>query len=309
MQRQSRIGRCFCGRCGIGLDGEVVCANGDDAGVRYPLQQFFVAAIQHRTRRCQECSVGLLLHFQDQVGKAGVQAEKIAHLDGGALRVQRRHQAVVADQCACAAMYPFQINHHTATLYARRREMLDADRARTPAAIGFIRTDQFDARAVAVVVDLLGPPVAVGIEHLTDVAQAVPLRRILQEHEHRVIGHHIAQGVVHGRQLKVEVEPVAPSFIDELGGLAMLEQHIATGIVQRQTEAKSNAVLDFPNRAQARFRRQQVHPTKLVVRAKIAPVGSFRAIFPARVIHCDRFRKNETDVRQGSKALSQASQK
>src|SRR3546814_11271655 len=102
-----------------------------------------------------------------------------------------------------------------------------------------------DLAAIAVVVTLFGNAVAIGIEHLSHVSQAIPLRGVLREHQHRIIGYNVAEAVAHAGQPIVVVMAFAPLVVEELGGLAMLEQRVAAGIVQRQAQAKRDAMLDW----------------------------------------------------------------
>ena len=54
-----------------------------------------------------------------------------------------------------------------------------------------LRPDQVDPGAVAVVVDRLLDPVAVGVELGADVGERVPLRRVLQREGHHVVRPHV----------------------------------------------------------------------------------------------------------------------
>src|SRR3546814_7195347 len=52
-----------------------------------------------------------------------------------------------------------------------------------------------------------------------------------------------------------------------------------------RSQAKRDAMLDFTYGPQPGLGVQQVHASDLIVRAEVAPVRSFRALFPARGIH------------------------
>src|SRR3546814_15523511 len=81
-----------------------------------------------------------------------------------------------------------------------------------------------DLAAIAVVVTLFGNAVAIGIEHLSHVSQAIPLRGVLREHQHRIIGYNVAEAVAHAVQPIVVVMAFAPLVVEALGGLALLDQ-------------------------------------------------------------------------------------
>jgi hypothetical protein len=91
-----------------------------------------------------------------------------------------------------------------AALHAALGHALDAQRlararcssiaaGRRHAGIGAVqRAEDVDLRAVAVVVARLGHAVAVGVEQLAHVREAVPLRGVLQVHQHQVVADHVA---------------------------------------------------------------------------------------------------------------------
>ena len=151
-----------------------------------------------------------------------------------------------------------------------------------------LRTDQVDAGPVAVVVDRLLDPVAVGVELGADVRQRIPLRRVLQRERDDVVGpdvhvlrvapvRHLAHpDVVEDARLAVHVLGRRDG-----GRVAPLVQRRAAGIVERQAQAEAAALGDLAYALEHLLRREQVDPAQLVVIAPIAPGGAGRALRPA----------------------------
>ena len=108
------------------------------------------------------------------------------------------------------------------------------------------RPDEVGAGAVAVVVDGLLDPVAVGIELGADVGERVPLRRVLERQGHDVVGPHVdVLGVAEvGHLAHVDVvEDVGRALHvlgrGEPGRVAALVQDGAAGEVERQAQAEA----------------------------------------------------------------------
>ncbi|CFV98299.1 Uncharacterised protein [Bordetella pertussis] len=173
---------------GVGLDRVVVGADGGDAAVGDPLQQFGVGAVQRGAILMQHVGVGLAVHADHGFGVAGAQHQHVAGLDLDAVCRQRLRQFLVAHQGASGAVVARQVQQHAAALHAVLGQVLDAqlERGRGAAGIaaatgvvGVGRPDDVDAGAVAVVIAQLGAAVAVGVEQRADVGQRIPLRGVL----------------------------------------------------------------------------------------------------------------------------------
>ena len=96
----------------------------------------------------------------------------------------------------------FEVDHHAAALHAVRRHVVDRQRGRAEMPAGALdhlpvavldRPGDVLAGAIAVVEDDLRLAVAVGVEQLPDMREAVPLRRILQRQQHLIVADHVEQ--------------------------------------------------------------------------------------------------------------------
>ena len=115
---------------------------------------------------------------------------------------------------------------------------------------GVVGADEVDAGAVAVVVDGLLDPVAVGVELGADVGERVPLRRVLQRERHDVVGPHVdVLGVAEvGHLAHVDVVEGRRVAVHVLGRgddrrVAALVERGAAREVERQAEAEADAGL------------------------------------------------------------------
>ena len=143
------------------------------------------------------------------------------------------------------------------------------------------RTQNVFATAPTVVIDDLGLAIAVCVKLATDVAEAVPLRRILRVQQHGIIADHI--NPVRIKRVERIVEAWLPLVI---GGKASRRKttrikDVAPRVVERQAQAKTVARLDLRHALQHFCRREQVEPPQLIIQTKFAPVGSCRSVFPA----------------------------
>ncbi len=146
-------------------------------------------------------------------------------------------------------------------------------------------SDQVDAGAVAVVVDGLFDPVAVGVELGPDVGQRVPLGRVLQRQRDHVVGPHVdVLGVAEvGHLAHVDVVEDARVALHVLGRRqprrrAPLVEGGAAREVERQAEAEADAGLDLAHALEDLLRREQVDAAELVVVAPVAPGRAVRAL-------------------------------
>ena len=186
----------------------------------------------------------------------------------------------------------FEIDHHAAALHWMRRKILDAQRQRADmlaeldrAAIAVIdRADDVLAGAETVVENDLRLAVAIGVEQLTDMSEAVPLRRILQRHLDHVVADHIDPLRVFAGERIGDVGHALALVGDEPRRMAPRVDDGAAGIVERQAEAEGLAFLNLGDAFLDLVGGQQVEPAQLIVRTPIAPGRACRAAFPTRVI-------------------------
>jgi hypothetical protein len=110
------------------FDREVVCYQHGKTTIGNPSQQPLVPPIQHRTAVMSELSIDMAIIAQQQIGKARVQADHIATLDGRTIRFDRPHQPVIADDRAMLPGLTMQIDHDAATLDGLYRHVFDSKR-------------------------------------------------------------------------------------------------------------------------------------------------------------------------------------
>ena len=146
------------------------------------------------------------------------------------------------------------------------------------------RADNVLAGAVAVVEHDLGLAVAVGVEQLTDMGEAVPLRRVLQRHLDDVVAHDDDQFRVLAGERIGDVRHAVAHIGEEPRRMAAWIDDIAARIIEGQAEAEGLAFLDLGNALEHLLRGQQVEPAQLILGAPIAPGRAGRTTFPARVV-------------------------
>ena len=238
------------------------------------------------------CAVGLALHLEQHLGEPGVQAHHVPALDRHLVRLEDPHQRVVADGGALAAEVRVQVDHHRAALHAAGGHVLDAERARAAGGLRrhdvdrartgrLARPDDIDARAIAVVVDRLRHPVAVGVEQLADVREAVPLRGVLRVEDDRVVADDVGGVRIVHREAVVEVRAPVPHRRAQHGRVATRVEHVAAGIVERQAQAERQPLAHLGDALAHLLRGDQVETTELVVGPELAPVRSLRAPRPS----------------------------
>ena len=142
-----------------------------------------------------------------------------------------------------------EVDHHAAALHAVRRHVVDrqlecADMlaALDGTAVTVVhRADDVLAGAVAVVEDDLGLAVAIRVEQLPDMGEAVPLRRVLQRHLDDVVADHVDQfGVLAGERVG-DIGHAVALVRDEARRVAPLVDHRAARIIERQAQAEGPA--------------------------------------------------------------------
>jgi hypothetical protein len=100
-------------------------------------------------------------------------------------------------------------------------------------------------RPVAVVVDRLRHAIAIGIEELADMGEAVPLRRVLKMKNGRIIANHVRHFWVVIAQAVIEVALPLAQRRPQHWRVAPRIEPIAARIVERQAETKGNPLAYF----------------------------------------------------------------
>ena len=129
----------------------------------------------------------------------------------------------------------------------------------------------------------------IGVEHLADMREAVPLRRVLQRQDHLVIAHDVGGGGIVAAQRIVHV-----GFVAAHGGLQHRRMAARTedgpaGIVERQRQAERLADLHLGDALQDLFRCQKIQPAAFIIDAVITPGGTGGAVGPAWIVCHVRF--------------------
>ena len=128
---------------------------------------------------------------------------------------------------------------------------------------------------IPVIEDMLGYPVAIGIEGGAIVAEAIPLAGILQGQQHPVVIDDV--GTAAPDRPVIHRPPVA-------GGRGFQHRRVAARknaaarIIQRQAQQEDFALARFGQGPEALFRRHQIHAADLVILAKFAPVRALRPV-------------------------------
>jgi hypothetical protein len=288
----SSIGTCI--TCGDDkFDRRVV---GDQTGqlhVDDPVEQPAIVAVEAAAGFMQVLGVRPAVHRQQRVGKAGVQADHVAGVDGDAVGFENAHQPVVADRFAPPSDVMLQVDQHTAALRAMLGQLFDAERTRVgpgkacPVGHGirvFGGAADLLAGAKAVVEHRLGLAIAIGIEAASHVRQAVPLRRVLGVHQQHLVAHHVGERIVLARVRPAEaLLPRAPAVAQRGERLrrqaARVERHAAR-YVERQREAEGQTFLHLGDALQNLGAIDQVHSAALVIGAEFAPMAGLRRLLP-----------------------------
>ena len=241
VQRQGRAAARVADRR-MRLDRVVVGDQHRQAAVGDPLQQLGIATVEHRTGLVEHRRIRLAGHLDQGLGEAGVQAQHVAGLDHDLVGLDDAHQAVVADQAASPAQIGLQVDHHAAALDAACGHVLDAQRSGLGGRAGLARRGHTRIAALgrrqdvatgpeAVVVHRLGNAVAIGVEHLAHMRQAVPLGGVLQVHHHQVVADHVGVHRVVGDQPVVHVRPAIAQRGPQHRRQTPRVEHVAAGQV------------------------------------------------------------------------------
>ncbi len=241
----------------------------------------------------QGLQIGLAVHGQQGVGKAGVQAHHVAALHLDAVGLEDAHQRVVAHGLAAAAQVVFEVDHHAPALGAVLREVFDAQRIGLRPGVAreglrglrvFGAGPDVLARPVAVVEHRLGHAVAVGVEQAAHVGQAVPLRGVLQAEQGHVVVDHVRElGVFRRVGPAKALLAGAGAVADHREALRRLAARVhagATRQVKRQREAEAQALAHLGHTLQHLLARHQVHAAALVVRAELPPARALGRVCP-----------------------------
>ena len=192
----------------------------------------------------------------------------------------------------------FQVDHYAAALHAGLRHVLHAEMARALRLVAWRHVavsvvvngaDDVATGTVAIVEHIFGTAVAIGIEHLADMRETVPLRRILQRQDHLVIAHDVGCGGIVAAQRIVHVGPVPAHCRLQHRRVAARRENGASGIVQRQRQTERLSHFHLGDALEDFLRGEQVQPAAFIIGAVIAPGRAGRAIGPTRIVcHCRR---------------------
>jgi hypothetical protein len=150
-----------------------------------------------------------------------------------------------------------------------------------PASSGSVGPRDVLAGAVAVVEHRLRLAVAVGVEQLADVRQAVPLRRVLQVQDHRVVIDDVGGFRVVALHDVDHVRAAVAQRRAQDRRMAPRVEQVAARIIQRQAQAEHQAFLHFGDALLHLLRCQQVQPSELIVRSEVPPGRALGPVFPA----------------------------
>src|ERR1700677_597554 len=199
-------------------------------------------------------------------------AEHVAGLHGNLVRVHDSHQLIVPNESALRAVVGEQIDQHAPALHAGLGHMLDPEIARAWTTWIFW-TENINARAVAVVIDDLIHTILVYVERLRDMAQRIPLRRILGPERDRVVAGEVGPVLVLEAKRKVdEVIAFVPRLDPAFGRMSLRHKQVAARKIKRQAKAEGEPFLDLFGGLLAPFGRNQIEPADLIILAKVAPV-------------------------------------
>ena len=276
------------------LDGVVVGDQNSQAAIGDPVEQLRITPIERSAKLIQHRRIRITVHLEQLLGKAGMQADHVAGLDDDAIGFEYAHHQVVADGDALVAHVCLQVDHDPASLNAGFGHVLNAQLDRVGSGLMLARTGVAGVRTVGGSDDVLTSPVtvvihrlrntvAVGVEHRPYVREAVPLRRILQVHDHEIIADHIALRLIVGKQPVVHVGPSVAQRRSDHRRVATRIEHVATGVIQRQAKTEGATLANLGNTLTHLFRSQQINLAALVVGAKIAPVRPWRTLRPPLV--------------------------
>ena len=146
------------------------------------------------------------------------------------------------------------------------------------------RADNVLAGAVAVVEHDLGPAVAVGVEQLTDMGEAVPLCRVLQRHLDDVVADDVDQFRVLAGERIGDVRHAVAHIGEEPRWMAAGIDHVAARIIEGKAEAEGLSFPDLGNAFEHLLGGQQIESAQLIVGAPIAPGRAGRTTFPAWIL-------------------------
>ena len=257
------------------------------------MEQAIIATLEAAAGAVQELRIRVLAQLEDHVGEAGVEAQHVAALDLHLISIEDTHQLVISDRMALAAEVVMQVDQNTASLCAVLREMLDTERLRLRS---FVARPRFStgllgrghdvfARTVAVVEHDLGLAIAVRVIAAADVRKGVPLRRVLQRHQHDVVAHHVGQiGIVGCERIAEVLRSLVLARVPQGGRkprrIAPWIKRGAARVIERQRQAEAQTLLHFGDALQHFLARHQVHAAALIVRSELAPIRSCRPLLP-----------------------------
>ena len=145
----------------------------------------------------------------------------------------------------------FEVDHDAAALHALGRHVVDRQRGRAEMPAGaldnlsiavFDRSGDMFAGTVAIIEDDLRRAVAISVEQLADMREAVPLRRILQCHQHLVVADDVDEARVVAAERIDHVGHAVALGRRQLGRIAARIDDRAAGIIQRHRQAEGAAL-------------------------------------------------------------------
>ena len=111
--------------------------------------------------------------------------------------------------------------------------------------------------------------------------QAVPLGAVLQMHDHQIVTDDIGAQRVVAPELVVHIGFFGAQGRPQNRRHAAGVEHIAPRKIQGQAQVEAQPVLHLCDALFDFLGREQIHPSALVVRAKVPPGGSFGALVPS----------------------------
>ena len=237
--------------------------------------------------------VGLLVPLEDLGGVAGVEQEHVAGLDHDVVRGHDLLERGQVDPPPVVAQVVGQVDEDAAALHPVEGHVLQSEVAGeggVPAAVApgvVARADEVDPGPVAVVVDALLDPVAVGVELGPDVGEGVPLGRVLQGEGDHVVGPDVdVLGIAEVRHLAhVDVVEGVGDALHVLGRRhagrrSPLVQGRPAREVEGQAQAEADPGFDLAHPLEDLLGGEQVDASELVVVPPVPPRRTVRALLP-----------------------------
>src|SRR5215469_14078299 len=275
------------------LDRVVVGDQGRHLRLRDPLEEFGVLTVQVRVHGLDLRGIRVAIPGEHLSREPGMDQYHVAGPDHDVVRRHDLPEGLHADRPPLRRVIQVvrHVDQDAAALDTVRGHVLQAEvagEADAAAAVALgVRPGPHDvvARPVAVVVDRLGDPVPVGVEHGALVDERVPLRRVLQPERHHVVGPDVDQSPA-DRVLGDDVEERVGLILHVLGrprdrGIPALVQRRPAGEVKRQAQREAETRLHLPYALQHLLLGNEVDTPKLIVLAPVTPRGAVGPLRPS----------------------------